>query len=117
MEIGPLCTGPSTGSTSEGGVRRWGAPLRVAVRSWLVLLPLAACPSRQTDYPEVRLVLLFLALIAAAGTLWTAPAQSSQRALSKYQVQSLLADGVPSERVARLVRERGIDFHPTRADI
>lgn len=56
--------------------------------------------------------LLALILVMVATGLAQAP-KPVPKPLDRVQVLALLTGGVPSQRVARLVEERGIDFEPT----
>ena len=55
---------------------------------------------------------LVLFLMLGAGLTLALWAQESPKPLSRYQLVELLANGVPSERVAALVQQRSIDFEP-----
>lgn len=49
-------------------------------------------------------------------TVATPASQPAGRGLSKQYILSLLAGGVPSARIAALVRENGVSFQPTESD-
>ncbi len=55
---------------------------------------------------------LILFFVLGAGFTLALGAQESPRPLNRYQLLELLVNGVPSERVAALVKERSIDFEP-----
>ncbi len=54
-----------------------------------------------------------LLMLMVAGTSWTQVAGPARHPLNREQIAGLLAGGVASERLAVLVRERGISFEPT----
>lgn len=56
-----------------------------------------------------------IALVAVAGRLVLA--QQAEKPLTKNQVTSLVTAGMDNSQLAKLVRERGIDFEPTDDDI
>ena len=58
-----------------------------------------------------RMCLLVILVAASIGLAQAPPAE--KKPLDQIQVLALLAGGVPSQRVAMLVNERGISFEPT----
>src|SRR5579862_3308855 len=56
-----------------------------------------------------NLVLFFVLVVGITQALG---GQESPKPLNRYQLLELLVNGVPSERVAALVKERSIDFEP-----
>src|SRR5690349_14525185 len=62
---------------------------------------------------KFNLVMILLALLT-----WSVRVQAGQkRALSEHDLLELLAGGVYKTRIAELVRDRGITFVPTAADL
>src|SRR6516225_6760199 len=62
---------------------------------------------------KFNLVMILLALLS-----WSVPVHAGQkRALSEHDLLELLAGGVYDTRIAELVRDRGITFVPTAADL
>src|SRR5215472_6622219 len=59
-----------------------------------------------------RLILPILVLPVLVVGGWSQP-QSSGRPLGQIQLQGLVKGGVASERLAKLVQQRGIDFKPS----
>lgn len=52
-------------------------------------------------------------LLVFCGVAFAQAAKEAQKPLRKTQVQELVAAGVPSEKLARTIEERRIDFNPT----
>ena len=87
-------------SMSEQFLRSYPQPQAAAdLRHRLSLVP------RQPILP----ILLLLILAVSAG----AQSQTSGRPLGQTQLQGLVKGGVSSERLAKLVQQRGIDFTPS----
>ena len=60
-----------------------------------------------------RLILPVFVFLMLGVSSW-AQAQSPGHALGQNQLQGLVKGGVASERLAKLVQQRGIDFKPSK---
>src|SRR5215470_16431716 len=99
--------------TSRGAGRK--GPAQLDVRTVPAFPPAAPTAANLMDcLPLVqrRFILPIFALLILVVGGWAQP-QSSGRPLGQNQLQGLVKGGVSSERLAKLVQQRGIDFKPS----
>ena len=59
---------------------------------------------------QIALLVAFIGLILASAIVSTKAQQAEEKPMAKEQIINLLDEGIPSHRLASLIKERGVRF-------